>query len=137
VSRYGWFNDFYPDLIHLVTRGEDNTVSDGRLPATYEANLSLGYTFKVGAVDITPTLYVFNLLDRQAPTDINEDFSPEGNFCTNPAGCTPANTEGYTERNFERLGTIPQNSPIPTADWAEPSLRQEPRQFRVGVKVSF
>ena len=137
VSRYGWYNVFYPDLLHYVTRGEDSAVSDGRLPATYEANISLGYTFNVGRVSITPTLYVFNLLDRQAVTDISEDFNPDGTFCLEAAGCTPANTPGYTQRNFDRLGTVPFGEGVPNENWAEPTLRQDPRQIRAGLRISF
>ena len=137
VARYGWYNVFYPDLLHLVTRGEDSAVSDGRLPATYEANLALSYTFNVGPVSITPAIYVFNLLDRQAVTDVEEGFNTDGTFCLATAGCTPANTAEYTQRNFDRLGTLAYGAPVPQEDWARPTGRQDPRQFRAGVKISF
>ncbi len=137
VSRYGWYNDFYPDLLHLVQRGNDKTVSGGRLSGQYEANLSLGYTFKMGPVSITPAVYIFNVLNRQGVTDVNEDFNPDGTFCERTGGCTPANTPEYTQRNFERLGTIPLGDPLPQTDWAKPIARQEPRSIRAAVKVSF
>ncbi len=142
VSRYGWFNDFYPDLLHLVTRGRDSAVSDGRLPAEFEANLSLGYTFNVGPVSITPALYVFNLLDRQGVLQIDEDFNPDNNFCDNPAGCglndqSRTGQPYLTQRNFDRLGTVANGDPFPTADWARPQLRQDPRQIRAALKISF
>ena len=137
VSRYGWYNVFYPDLLHLVTRGEDSAVSDGRLPAEFEANLSLGYTFNIGPVSITPALYVFNLLDRQGVLQINEDFNTDGSFCEIAAGCTPANSPEYSQRNFERLGTLGFGDPMPRDDWARPQLRQDPRQIRAALKISF
>jgi|SRR5688572_21115939 len=137
VSRYGWYNVFYPDLLHLVDRGRDSAVSDGRLPAEFEANLSLGYTFNVGPVSITPALYVFNLLDRQGVLQIDEDFNPDGSFCEIAAGCTPANSPEYSPRNFERLGTLGFGDPMPQDDWARPQLRQDPRQIRAALKISF
>jgi len=137
VSRYGWYNVFYPDLLHLVQRGNDTTVSGGRLPGQYEANLSLGYTINLGAVSITPAIYIFNVLNRQGVTDVGEDFNPDGTFCLNTAGCTPANTPEYTQRNFDRLGTLAYGAPLPQKDWAKPSARQDPRQIKAAVKISF
>ncbi|HSE62102.1 MAG TPA: TonB-dependent receptor [Thermoanaerobaculia bacterium] len=142
VSRYGWYNVFYPDLLHLVPRGSDNTVSNGRLTGQYEANISLGWTFNMGAVSITPQLYVFNLLDRQGVTDIVEEFNPDGTFCLDTAGCgTQINPDTgapwMTQRNFDRLGTVGYGQPIPQEDWAKPSARQDPRQIRAALKISF
>ncbi len=137
VSRYGWYNVFYPDLLHLVTRGDDQTVSGGRLVSQYEANLSVGYTFNAGPVSITPAIYIFNLLNRQGVTDVVESFNPDGTFCLETAGCTPANTPEYTQRNFERLGTLAYGDPLPQVNWARPSGRQDPRQIRAALKISF
>jgi hypothetical protein len=149
VSRYGWYNVFYPDLLHLVQRGNDKTVSGGRLVGQYEANLSLGWTFNLGAVSITPQIYVFNLLNRQGVTDVVESFNPDGTFCQLQAGCTPQsiaaaneadpdlNHPTYTQRNFDRLGTIPYGQPLPQEDWAKPSARQDARQIRAALKISF
>jgi hypothetical protein len=88
-------------------------------------------------VSITPAIYVFNLLNRQGVTDVEESFNPDGTFCLEEAGCTPANTEGFTQRNFDRLGTVPFGSPIPQEGWAKPSARQDARQIRAALKISF
>jgi hypothetical protein len=137
VSRYGWYNVFYPDLLHLVDRGRDSAVSGGRLTAEFEANLSLAYTFNMGPVSITPALYVFNLLDRQGVIQIDEDFNPDGTFCEEAGGCTPSNTPSYTQRNFDRLGTLNFGDPLPQDNWARPQLRQDPREIRAALKISF
>jgi outer membrane receptor protein involved in Fe transport len=137
VSRYGWYNVFYPDLLHLVPRGSDSAISGGRLPTQYEANLSLGYTFNIGAVSVTPAIYVFNLLNRQGVQDVVEEFNPDGTFCLETAGCNPTNTPYYTQRNFARLGTLAYGAPMPQPDWGKPSGRQDPRQIKAALKFSF
>jgi outer membrane receptor protein involved in Fe transport len=142
VSRYGWYNVFYPDLLHLVQRGNDKALSGGRLPNQFEANLSLGYTINLGAVSITPQIYVFNLLNRQGVTDVVESFNPDGTFCLDTAGCgTQINPDTdqpwMTQRNFDRLGTVAYGQPIPQEDWGKPSARQDPRQIRAALKISF
>jgi hypothetical protein len=142
VSRYGWYNVFYPNLLHLVQRGNDDAVSNGRLTGQYEANLSLGWTFNVGAVSITPQLYIFNVLDRQGATDVEEDFNPDGTFCLDQAGCgrninAETGEPWMTQRNFDRLGTVAYGQPIPQEGWAKPTARQDPRQIRMALRVSF
>jgi hypothetical protein len=142
VSRYGWYNVFYPDLLHLVQRGNDTAVSGGRLQPQFEANLSVGYTFNVGPVSITPAIYVFNVLNRQGVTDVLEDFNTDGTFCLDTAGCGTQNNPDtnqpwMTQRNFDRLGTIAYGQPVPQEDWGKPSQRQDPRQIRAALKISF
>jgi hypothetical protein len=137
VSRYGWYNVFYPDGLHLVPRGRDSAVSGGRLPAEYEANLAVAYTFALGALSITPSLSIFNLMDRQGVLRAEERFNPDGTFCEDATGCTPENTPEYTERNFERLGPLPYGAPVPQSAWARPTARQEPRYLRASLKISF
>jgi len=143
VSRYGWYNVFYPDLLHLVTRGNDKALSGGRLPNQFEANVSLGYTFNLGPVSITPAIYIFNVLNRQGVTDVVEEFNPDGTFCQNTAGCTnttinpDTNAPDMTDRNFARLGRVSYGSPLPQDDWGKPSARQDPRQIKAALKISF
>ncbi|HEU5248427.1 MAG TPA: hypothetical protein VFW15_00435, partial [Thermoanaerobaculia bacterium] len=139
------------DLLHLVPRGSDKAISNGRLTGQYEANLSLGWTFNMGPVSITPQLYVFNVLNRQGVTDVLEDFNTDGTFCNLPGqvACTPSsiraaneadpglNHPEYSERNFARLGALNYGDPLPQEDWGKPSGRQDPRQFKVALKISF
>ncbi|HEU5249659.1 MAG TPA: TonB-dependent receptor, partial [Thermoanaerobaculia bacterium] len=143
VSRYGWYNAVYPDLLHLVPRGRDTTVSGGRLVGEYEANLSLSYSIKAGPVTVTPAVYVFNILDRQGVTSVNEAFNADGTFCLNADGCTDATINpdtglpDMTSRNFQRLGTVAYGQPLPQEDWAKPLTRQDPRLIRFGLKLEF
>src|SRR5262249_21223135 len=80
ISRLGWFNTGYGDIVYLDPRG-----SDGRTPTDYEMNLTLGYNALVGPVTITPTLYVFNVLNRQTPNHVSSQFNPNGSFVTDPS----------------------------------------------------
>ena len=67
VSRFGWFNDFYPDLLYLDTRGENNRsafLEDSRTPTDYDLNLSLAYNMNLGPVTITPQVYLFNVINQ-------------------------------------------------------------------------
>ena len=100
TNKLGYFNANYPDLLYLTERG-----SEPRLPVDYEGNLSLSYDMKVGPVVITPQLYVFNILNRQTPTGIDERFNPNGTFVDDPtspfygqAGVQPG-TMGRTGRS--------------------------------------
>jgi hypothetical protein len=88
----------------------------------------------MGPVSVTPQLYVFNVLNRQGVTDVVEDFNPDGTFCLETAGC---GADILGQRNFERLGTVPYGQPIPQEGWAKPSARQDPRQIRAALKISF
>ena len=69
-NNLGYYNSFYPDLLYLSQRGYA-----GREPTEYEANLSLGYNLVIGPVTITPQLYVFNVLNRQAITQHRLDIA--------------------------------------------------------------
>ena len=67
TSVQGYFNGFYTTELFLAQRGYA-----GRLPTDYEMNASLGYNLNVGPVTITPQFYVFQLLNRQTATAINQ-----------------------------------------------------------------
>ena len=118
---FGWYNVFYPDLLTTYPwRGHRRFRRP--LPATYEANISLGYTFNVWRVSIRRPFTCSNLLDRQAVTDISEDFTRR-HFCLEAAGCTPANTR-LLAAHFDRLGPVPFGEGVPDEHWAEPTLRR-------------
>ena len=80
----------------------------------------------MGPVSITPALYVFNVLNRQGTTDVIEDFNPDGTFCLDTSGCTVA-----------RIGHVNYGDPVPQTDWGKPSARQDPRQIKAALKISF
>ncbi len=102
-----YFNGGYAQEIFGAPRG-----SVGRAETQYEANFSLAYEFKAGPLTITPRLYVFNILNRQGETRVQDAFNPDGAF--------DANGNAVQHPNYGKIVE-----------------RQEPRLFRVALKVSF
>ncbi len=132
VSRYGFFNNFYPDLLYLDKRG----FVDNRTPTDYDLNVSLGYNLNVGPVTITPQLYLLNALNRQTVTSYDATFNPGGAFVTN------ANSPFYGQAG-EEPGSAPNCPAAATApcpdnpDYLKANIRNNPRLFRVALKVTF
>ena len=135
TSRQGYFNQFYTTELFLDPRG-----SNGRLPTEYETNISLAYNARVGPVTITPQLYVFNLLNRQIITSIDQRFNPNGSFVTSKsspfygqAGVEPGKTGPD--------GTLcPASSPGPCTDnqdYRKVTGRTGARFLRAALKISF
>ncbi|MGH9366592.1 MAG: hypothetical protein ACRD3M_02820, partial [Thermoanaerobaculia bacterium] len=102
-----FFNDGYLGQLYGVGRG-----SFGRAATQYEIGVAVGYQLKVGPVSITPRLFVFNLLNRQGETRIQDDFNPDG--------------------DFDEAGNDIQH-----VDFGKILERQEPRLLRVTVRISF
>ena len=137
TSRLGYYNSFYPDLLFLDQRG-----SAGRLPWDYEANVSLGYSIGVRNFTITPQLYVFNLLNRQTVTGIDEGFNRYyGNFVADPkspffgqAGIAPGTTDPTSGITCPASATSPCSD---NADYRKATSRNDPRLIRIALKVTF
>lgn len=129
---------------YLVPRG-----SLGRGPAEYEADLHFGYPIQVGPSRVSLILDIFNVLDRQAATRVDERYnlSSDGDPCAGiPSGiCGPgggilyaADPEGPPEEvapagviaNPRATATNPDFLTAGTAFTA-------PRSFRLGVRWSF
>jgi hypothetical protein len=102
-----YFNIGYNQEIMGIRRG-----TAGRAETQYEANLSVGYEFKTGPLTIAPRLYVFNLLNRQGETRVSDAFNPDGAF--------DATGNAIQHPNYGKI-----------------LERQEPRLFRVAMRVSF
>jgi outer membrane receptor protein involved in Fe transport len=133
TNKLGFFNSNYPDLLYLTERG-----SEARLPTDYEANLSLAYEFKVGSVTITPQLYVFNLLNRQVATSIDERFNPNGTFVTDPSSPFYGQA-GVKPGDKGPDGTIcTASTPCSdNIDYRKVVTRGAGRSIRVALKASF
>ena len=81
ITRYGFYNNFYPTDLFLDPRG-----SDGRTPTDYDLNISLGYNLNLGPVTVTPQAYLLNALNRQ--TDIKDPLGHSATFAYDAASRT-------------------------------------------------
>jgi outer membrane receptor protein involved in Fe transport len=130
TNRQGYYNSFYPTELFLDPRG-----SDPRLPTDYEANLSLAYNVNLGAVTITPQLYIFNILNRQTPTGLDQRFNPNGSFVTDPT------SPFYGQAGIQPgLTGCPSTATAPCSDnpdYRKVATRVSPRALRAALKISF
>ncbi len=130
ISKLGWFNDAYPDLLYLETRG-----SGGRTPTDYDLNLSLAYNANIGPVTVTPQLYLFNVLDRQTATSVDSDFNLNGSIVTDPT------SPFYGQPGVQPgAGSCPVSASSPCTDnpdYRKAALRTDPRLLRVALKITF
>jgi outer membrane receptor protein involved in Fe transport len=150
LNAYGYSPGYQNYEFYLVPRG-----SLGRGPAEYEADLHFGYPIAMGNSRLNLILDIFNVLDRQAATRLDERYnlSSDGNAC---AGI-PADPEfdlGKPENfcgsggglHYAATGEVPR--PVhqlanPRATATNPDFLTggtqftQPRSFRLGVRFSF
>ena len=133
TSKVGYFNSGYGAQVFLEEPG-----SAGRLPALYEGNLSLSYPFTVGPTTITLQGYIFNILNRQAVTNVDNNWqqSPGANY--------PQDTAHYNQLFYPPCTTAQASDPVgnkcneqTNANWGKATSRQDPRVFKFALKVSF
>ena len=133
LNQIGYFNQFYIAQTFLVPLG-----SAGRLPTQYEANLSLAYPFHIGPTTVTLQGYVFNLLNKQIVTNVDNNWqiSQGANYPKTPdeypnlflAPCTAAqSSDPVGNRCNEQRND----------NYGKATSRQDPRLFRAAVKISF
>jgi hypothetical protein len=135
TSRNGRYNTNYPFELYLDPRG-----SDGRLPVDYEANLSIAYNVNVGPVTITPQLYIFNILNRQTVTGLDQNFNPRGSYVTTPT--SPFFGQNGVEPGKKAPdGTLcPASSTAPCTDnidYRKATTRTGARLLRAALKITF
>jgi Carboxypeptidase regulatory-like domain/TonB-dependent Receptor Plug Domain len=113
LNKQGYFNSGYGAEVQLVQKGYA-----GRLPTTWESNLSLGYPITFGPVTVTAQLYAFNIFNNQIRTltDVRYSTSP-------PAGYPDTLYDPNQQQTNPNYGRVTQ--------------RQDPRLFRGALKISF
>ncbi len=136
TSRQGYYNSFYPTELMLDPRG-----TNGRLPTEYEANLSLAYNLNLGPVTVTPQLYIFNLLNRQTVTAIDQRYNIFATYVTNPkspflgqAGIEPGTTDPSSRISCPATASAPCTD---NADYRKATARVGARFLRAALKISF
>lgn len=140
LNAYGYSAGYQNYEYYLAPRG-----SLGRGPAEYEADLHFGYPIELGPARLSLILDIFNVLDRQSATRLDERYnlSSDGDPCAGIPGeiCGPGGGLLYAE-----TGTVPRpiaqlDNPRATAtnpDFLQKGVRfTDPRSFRLGVRFSF
>jgi hypothetical protein len=105
------------------------------MPAVWEADLHLEYSFRIGAVSITPIADIFNLLNRQGVTNIDGNFNGAQTLAAN----TPANQIGNAAfPNCNASTANYGNSACSTnPNYLKAIAWQNPISVRLGARVSF
>ena len=139
ISRNGFFNNCYTTELFLDPRG---TVfgRQERTPVDYEMNLSLAYNANIGPVTITPQIYIFNLLNRQTPTTVDQVFNPNASFVTNPASpfFGQSGVEPGTAGPDGVVCPAGNTHPCPdNTEYGKVTTRTGARLFRAAVKITF
>jgi hypothetical protein len=124
------------DLIHgasyfLLPRG-----SGGRLPWNYDVDMNVGYRFNVDKdKSITLTVDIFNLLNLQETTSVNEQYTAQTAFPGKQGGTlrdvlvSPNNTSNGPFRPLYASDKDP--------NFLVPNAYQPPRIFRFGIRGTF
>ena len=106
ISRIGWWNNYAGPEIFINQRG-----TDGKTPNTYEVDAHLDYGLGIGPVTIHVLADVFNLINRQYITTVDQVYS---------------------------LDQADNESPVPTNEhYKLANTWQQPRTLRLGLRVSF
>jgi hypothetical protein len=110
------------------------------LPVDYEANVSLGYNVVFGPVTVTPQLYIFDLLNRQTVSSIDERFNIFGSYITRlgspfygQAGIEPGHV-GPDGTLCAATNTAPCSD---NPDYRKATARVSPRSLRAALKITF
>lgn len=106
LTRYGFSDAYGRYEFFLTDRG-----AEGRTPATYEADLHLGYPIAAGPVTVNVLVDVFNILNAQRPILLDQRW-------------------GFTEA--DNASATPVNP-----NYGQPVLRTPPTSLRVGLRVSY
>ncbi|HEY3203425.1 MAG TPA: TonB-dependent receptor [Thermoanaerobaculia bacterium] len=124
VTRLG--NSFAYDRweFFLTQRG-----ADGRVPSDYEVDLHLGYPLQVGPVTINAIVDIFQLLNVQRATFLDEAYNTaqfdNANYI---CGSQPGSADEA------RCNSVPN---VTKGGYKTPLSRTAPREVRFGLRVSF
>jgi hypothetical protein len=139
LNAYGYSAGYQNYEYYLVPRG-----SLGRAPAEYEADLHFGYPIALGQTRLNLIVDVFNVLDRQSATRVDERYNLAsdddpcagiGDLCGSGGGI-----------QYAAVGEVPRPIgalPNPRATATNPDFLTggtqftEARSFRLGVRLSF
>lgn len=122
---------------YLTPRG-----SLGRGPAEYEADIHVGYPIRMGSIETNLLLDVFNVLDRQAATMVDQryNYSLHGQCAGVPEEiCNGDNGILHQPGSLEPAGQLANaRATAPNPDFLKAGTAFTPaRSIRLGVRVRF
>jgi hypothetical protein len=114
----------------------------GRGPAAYEADIHVGYPVRFGGVETNLLLDVFNVLDRQAATNVDQRYNLAAH---GPCGgvpeeiCNGDNGLLHQPGSLQPVGQLTNaRATAPNPDFLKAGTAFTPaRSIRLGVRVSF
>ncbi len=124
ISKIGFSDAYTRPEFFLATRG-----SEGRVPASYDADLHLGYPLQLGPVSLTFLVDLFNIFNTQRIIavdqryNLSEFYDPDTNT-TDPNYICGSNSNSVYESKCN-----------PT--YGQPIARTLPTSVRFGLKVGF
>jgi hypothetical protein len=137
LTAYGYSFAYSNWEYYLTTRG-----ALGRGPADYEADLKFSYPLKTGATRVNLVLDVFNVLNLQRVTQLDQRYNraEAGDQCvgfSSPSACTADGGLEAVPGTINPIGSVnPALAPNPTFLKAGTNFT-DPRTFRLGVRLTF
>jgi hypothetical protein len=141
LNAYGYSAGYQNYEYYLAPRG-----SLGRGPSEYEADLHFGYPIALGQTRLNLIVDVFNVLDRQAITRVDERYnlsSDEEGPCAGIPDGLCGSGGGLQYAGINQVPTPVQQLANPRATATNPDFLTggvaftQPRSFRLGVRLSF
>jgi outer membrane receptor protein involved in Fe transport len=125
LTTRGYYDNYSNYELYLTRRGQ--AIGEDRTPSTYEASLHVGYPVQIGPVEVNLLVDVFNLLNQQKATRIDQrwGFNQDDNY-----NLVDASTGLILPGSHSA-------SDAPNPDYLKATAWQAPREVRFGLKVSF
>jgi outer membrane receptor protein involved in Fe transport len=139
LTAYGYSGAYQNWEYYLTPRG-----SLGRGPADYEADLHVGYPWSAGSVKLNFLVDVFNLLNRQAATSVDQRWNNQDESCGVSRGtfvaqavCTPDGGIANVTGTLNPVGKL-DLSKSSNSDFLKAGVTfTQPRSIRLGIRASF
>jgi outer membrane receptor protein involved in Fe transport len=123
TNYYGSHAVYGADEVFILPRGAGQ-----RLPWQFSADAQVGYSFAMGnGRDLTVTIDVYNLLNWQAATDVDNTYTR--------ADVLPSSTGDLTNIKTTDGGTLAKSNVNP--NFGRVTAYQDPRIFRFGLRFNY